>query len=358
VRENRSYREFVEQHEGLLGLRQSIKVSELDNEFSCAFYKGLLLSEEEGSTVFINEATKNGDVIHAMIRKVMKNPVTGVTSYAYAVLGISRKESKGLSYSSVARALSTNYINLYYVDMETEEFTEYSPYRNKEDISVERTGIHFFEAVRKDAPAALYSEDLDAFLTAFTKVNVKKALRKYGAFNYTYRLMIDGKPQYVAMKAVSMENDPSRIIIGISNIDAGVRQRETIERLKAETATYSRVSVLMGDFVFIYTVDPETSRYLEYSVASEYAELGIPKEGEDFFRDSIRESMPRIHEDDLEYFLKEFTKENILEKTKKGEIFTMEYRLRLGNAVEKVCLRAGIVEEKDGPQLIVGVNRE
>ena len=358
VRENRSYREFVEQHEGLLGLRQSIKVSELDDEFSCAFYKGLRLSEEEGSTVFINEATKNGDVIHAMIRKVMKNPVTGVTSYAYAVLGISRKESKGLSYSSVARALSTNYINLYYVDMETEEFTEYSPYRNKEDISVERTGIHFFEAVRKDAPAALYSEDLDAFLTAFTKVNVKKALRKYGAFNYTYRLMIDGKPQYVAMKAVSMENDPSRIIIGISNIDAGVRQRETIERLKAETATYNRVSVLMGDFVFIYTVDPETSRYLEYSIASEYAELGIPKEGEDFFRDSIRESVGRIHEDDLDYFLKEFTKENILEKTKKGEIFTMEYRLRLGNAVEKVCLRAGIVEEKDGPQLIVGLNRE
>ena len=358
VRENRSYREFVDQHEGLLRMHQTIAISDTDNEYSLALYKGLLRSEEEGRTVFINETIGNGDVIHAMVRKVMKNPVTGVTSYAFAVLGITRVESKGLSFSNVARALSTNYINLYYVDLETEEFTEYSPYRNKEEISAERNGIHFFDAVREDAPAALYSEDLDAFLTAFTKKNVKTALRKYGAFNYTYRLMIDGKPQYVSMKAVCMEKEDNRIIIGINNVDAGVRQRETIERLKAETATYNRISVLMGDFVFIYTVDPETCRYLEYSCASEYAELGIPTEGEDFFRDSIRESIDRIHEDDLEFFLKEFTKENVMDKTKNGEIFTLEYRIRLRNIMEKVALRAGIVEEKDGPQLIVGVNRK
>ena len=358
VRENRSYREFVGQHAGLIRLRQTIAISEIDNEYGLAFYKGLLLSEEEGRTVYINESTRDGEVIHAMIRKVMKNPVTGVTSYAFAILGITRMESKGLSFSSVARALSTNYINLYYVDLETEEFTEYSPYRNKEEISAERNGSHFFDAVRKDAPGALYSEDLDAFLTAFTKENVQSALRKYGAFNYTYRLMIDGNPRYVSMKAVRMENDENRIIIGINNVDAGVRQRETIERLKAETATFNRVSVLMGDFVFIYTVDPETSRYLEYSCASEYAGLGVPTEGEDFFLDSIRESSGRVYEEDLDYFMKEFSREKILKKTKQGEIFTMEYRLRLGDVVEKVGLRAGIVEEKDGPQLIVGLIRK
>lgn len=112
------------------------------------------------------------------------------------------------------------------------------------------------------------------------------------------------------------KKEENRIIIGINNVDAGVRQRETIERLKAETATYNRISVLMGDFVFIYTVDPETCSYLEYSCASEYAELGIPTEGEDFFLDSIRESVDRVHEDDLEFFLKEFTRENVLDKTK------------------------------------------
>ena len=56
--------------------------------------------------------------------------------------------------------------------------------------------------------------------------------------------------------------------------------------------------------------------------------------------------------------MKEFSREKILKKTKQGEIFTMEYRLRLGDVVEKVGLRAGIVEEKDGPQLIVGLIRK
>ena len=134
--------------------------------------------------------------------------------------------------------------------------------------------------------------------------------------------------------------------------------RETIDRLKTETATYSRISALMGDFLFIYTVDPVTCRYVEYSVVSEYSGLGIPKEGDDFFRDSIREGKSRVYADDLEIFLKEFTRENVLGITKQGKIFTLEYRLRLGDLVEKVGLRASIAEEKDGPQLIVALTRK
>ena len=358
VRENRSYREFVDLHEGLLRVRQTISISETENEFALIFFKALLASKDEDHAVFIKETTGDGHVIRAMVRKVMKNPVTGITAFAFAILDITRKESKELSFSGIARALSTNYINLYYVDLETDEFTEYSPHRQMEEISVERHGDHFFDSVRRDAPAVLYSEDLDGFLTTVTKANVLKGLRKDGAFTYTYRLMIDGRPQFVAMKAVFMENAVNKIIIGVSNVDAGVRQRETIDRLKTETATYSRISALMGDFLFIYTVDPETCRYVEYSVVSEYSGLGIPKEGDDFFRDSIRESKSRVYADDLEIFLKEFTRENVLGITKQGKIFTLEYRLRLGDLVENVGLRASIAEEKDGPQLIVALTRK
>ena len=97
---------------------------------------------------------------------------------------------------------------------------------------------------------------------------------------------------------------------------------------------------------------------MEYSVVSEYSGLGIPKEGDDFFRDSIREGKSRVYADDLEIFLKEFTRENVLGITKQGKIFTLEYRLRLGDLVEKVGLRASIAEEKDGPQLIVALTRK
>ena len=51
----------------------------------------------------------------------------------------------------------------------------------------------------------------------------------------------------------------------------------------------------------------------------------------------------------------EFTKENVLEKTKKGGIYTIGYHLMIAGQKTEINLRAGIVQEKDGPQLIVGI---
>ena len=54
--------------------------------------------------------------------------------------------------------------------------------------------------------------------------------------------------------------------------------------------------------------------------------------------------------------MSEFTKEKILAKTKKGEIFILRYRLMYAGNPVRLTLRAGIVNEKDGPQLVVGVS--
>ena len=96
-------------------------------------------------------------------------------------------------------------------------------------------------------------------------------------------------------------------------------------------------------------------RYLEYSSKRVFSDLGAKSQGSDFFADAREEFDGIIYKDDIDYMLSEFTKENFLEKTKNGEIFTLCYRLRFGDSFQKVCLRAGLIEEQDGPQLVVGV---
>ena len=63
-----------------------------------------------------------------------------------------------------------------------------------------------------------------------------------------------------------------------------------------------------------------------------------------------------IHPDDLEYFLSVFSKEKIIERTRAGRIYKISYRLILNEEPVRVNLRASLVQEQDGPQLIVGVN--
>lgn len=215
VRCNRAYREFVLQQAGTIKMRQTVPVSELHGKMSTSFYDAIIQCNEEGHRVFIDEPLENGDVLHALIRKVMTNPVTGTTAFAIAVLGISQQNEDALSFSDMARALSSDYIFLYHVNLQTESFTEYSFSRDDEGITTERRGTDFFESSRRDARDCLAEEDQGAFIAAFTKENVCSKLREDGVFSYNYRLLIDGVPQSVAMKAVNLGNDDNQIVIGV-----------------------------------------------------------------------------------------------------------------------------------------------
>ena len=73
----------------------------------------------------------------------------------------------GASYGQVARALASDYVDLYYVNLDTEEFIEYSPVAELEDLAMERHGEDFFATSRRDARVHLYTEDQENFIKVF-----------------------------------------------------------------------------------------------------------------------------------------------------------------------------------------------
>ena len=215
IRCNRAYHEFAEQHEDSIKMRQTVSVSDLRGKMSVAFYEAIQLCDDEGHRVFVDETLETGDVMHAVTRKVMTNPVTGASAYAFAVLGISKEDEDALSFSDMARSLSSDYIFLYHVNLVTEAFTEYSFSGVADGISAERRGTNFFEASRKDALDYLFADDQEGFISAFTKENLLKALKENGVFMYDYRLLIDDVPRNVTMKAVRLGKDDNQLIIGV-----------------------------------------------------------------------------------------------------------------------------------------------
>ena len=95
IRSNQSYRRFAEKHSGIIKTGQTIDVSEIKEGMAKAFLKAVLSCEEEGQMVFVDEIIENGDAVHAVLRKIMNNPVTGTAAFAMAVLGISAKDEEG-----------------------------------------------------------------------------------------------------------------------------------------------------------------------------------------------------------------------------------------------------------------------
>ncbi|MBQ7583234.1 MAG: EAL domain-containing protein [Lachnospiraceae bacterium] len=356
IRCNRSYREFVNRFFVINEDRFTDFSGSADKDLGSGIISAIECCHEDGNRTFITDKLSDGATLHGMVKKITDSPVPGVSAYTVIVLDITPERDQ-LTYSNVAQSLSADYEYLYYVDTETDQFVEYSHDGSGPALSAERRGEDFFTQARKDIGVFIYEPDRAAFLEILTKENIMKTLDEQGVFVHTYRLMKDGDPTFVNMKIVRMNNDDRHIIIGVNNVDSQMRAQETIERLKEEQITYSRISALMGNFIAIYTVDPNTGNYMQYSASEDYSEMGTSRAGVDFFADSAGEVGNVIHPDDLDYFLSVFSKEQILERTRNGGIYKINYRLMLGNEPVRVSLRAGMVTEQDGPQLIVGVNR-
>ncbi|MBQ7646796.1 MAG: EAL domain-containing protein, partial [Clostridia bacterium] len=354
VRSNKSYRMFLQSKFG-------INLSNFDPESSKTPYgAGSALMNlvkqccETDNRAFFDEEIPDGSTIHSYARKIGTNPETGAVAVAIAVLSIIEPE-RGTSYANIARALATDYFNLFYVDLETEKFIKYTSDVGDDKIAMERHGEDFFNASRREAATMLYPEDVEGFLSVFTKENVVRELEEQGAFMFTYRQFIKGVPTYVNMKATRMLNDGRYIIIGVSNVDSQMKNKELLDRIHKEQTAYSRLMALSGNYICLYTVDPETGHYTEYEATSDYAGLGFDKNGTDFFSQGRIDGEKTVVEEDLPKYLDNFTKEKVLSEVKKNGRYELGYRLKIKNKEVNVKMRAAMVKESDIETLIVGV---
>ncbi len=308
----------------------------------------------EGGRSFVDINMPDGSMVHGFVRKLAENPKTETSATVVVVLSIT-DPGQGADYANIARALAADYFNIFYVNVKTEDFIEYSSDAGEETLAFERHGKDFFSEARKDALDYLYREDSTAFVRAFTKENILHAIDEQGAFTITYRLLMDEKPVYVNMKAMRMHGSPDHIIIGVSSVDAQMKQKELLSKIERDRLVYSRIAALSGDYICMYTVHPVTGKYYEYSSSDDYEGLGFAKSGDDFFAQAIEDGSKTIAPEDFDRYSKMFTKENVMSEIEKKGIFSMQYRLNIKGQPRPIILRAALVKEPDGDKLIVGV---
>ena len=267
-----------------------------------------------------------------------------------------KARSSAIIYTHIAQTLARGYADLYYVNLDTEEFIEYVTDDALGTLREARRGVAFFDECKIEAEIYVHEEDREKFTKALDKQTLLEALDRNRNFIMTYRLLTENGAIYVTMKVSRMEDDERFIIIGVTDTDEEMRQRQAAERAKEEHIAYARINALTGDFLCVYIVVPETGRYRELSATEGYDAFEQAKEGEDFFA-ATRDSATRcIHPEDLPRFLSLFTRENVLAEVERNGVFALIYRLLIHGKPAYVQLRAAMVDEKEGRRLVVGIN--
>ena len=353
VRTNQSYRDFMIRFFDY-PIVDGESTSSLETDGIGASFMGMVRQCcDKGGRAFLDEAMKDGSTVHSFFRRVSVNPVTGASAVAVAVLSIT-EPNEGATYASIARALAADYYNIYYVDLKTDRFIEYTSPVGAEELAMERHGENFFQACELDAHR-IYEPDREMFFAVFTRENIIRELDKHGVFTITYRLVDTGEPMFVNMKVTRMQPDGRHIIMGISIIDSQMKLEAHLDDIRRERDALARVMALAEDYMVLYTVRPDTGGYVQYTASSDYGSLGIAREGTDFFGQSLANSRKFIHPDDLPEFLRRFNRENVLAEIRDHGIFKLHYRLVINGTPRYVGLKIASLQEDDGERLLVGV---
>ena len=152
-----------------------------------------------------------------------------------------QEAAKHMTYGKVAQALAGDYFSIYIVDPDTDDFVEYSATKEYDDLGVQKSGEDFFNLSRKNMERLIFSEDKDRFLGTFYKEKVMSILERDGSFTMKYRLVVDGAPVWVSMKATLLEdNDGRHLVIGTNNIDAQMKRELEYQQHVAEARTNVR----------------------------------------------------------------------------------------------------------------------
>ena len=142
--------------------------------------------------------------------------------------------SSGLMYTHIAQTLARDYSDLYSVNADTEEYIEYSRDEQGKGLSEKRRGWHFFSDCVSEMASGVYADDRESFRRAMTRKTLMKALGVKNTFIMTYRQISGDSTIYVNLKASRMENDEQFIIIGITNVDAEMRDTMAKSEVLAE----------------------------------------------------------------------------------------------------------------------------
>ncbi len=263
----------------------------------------------------------------------------------------------GRIYAHIAQALARGYMDLYYVDIDTDEFIEFHTNDELGVLTEARRGTDFFESYKRDAPLYVHPDDQAAFVEAMDREFLAKALDRSKVFELTYRRIKGGKPYYAQMRVSRMEDDRRTIVIAVSDIDELMHKRRAEERIREERIIYARLHAITGNFICVYVIDPKTGRYREFSATEGYVEsFAQAKEGEDFFTTLRDAARVYSHPDDLKRVLSQLTQERMLAEIERKGIFTLGYRIMMDGKPLYVQMTAALVEEEEGSRLIVGLN--
>lgn len=197
------------------------------------FTKENLFSQTGSGRSFMHDyrLVKDGRTVYYQLKAIRG---TGIDS-DFIIVGVknvdeqvrremaARQESE--TYGQIVKALAKRYEVIFYVDLDTNSYQDFTSSEKYLKLKQGVPGKDFFEDMQRSMKRDVYHEDYPVMAKVLDKQQFVSDLEDNGTISLTYRLMLEGRPQYVTFFAIRPEDDTRHVIVAVSNIDSA-KQKE------------------------------------------------------------------------------------------------------------------------------------
>ncbi|MCR4787549.1 MAG: GGDEF domain-containing protein [Lachnospiraceae bacterium] len=264
----------------------------------------------------------------------------------------SEKKEKEI-YDHIATGLADAYEAMYYINIETGAYREFSKSDEYASMNVPVDGRDFYAETQVNIDKYVHPDDRDFARSLYSKEAMLENLEGKKSFSYKYRIMISGQPRFFLF-TVLRANDDRHLVLCEKDIDDEI----TAENMRLESqkkhVTFSRIAEsLAANYDVIYYVDAEDSSFISYECNNMYGKLDMKTTGDDFFEESRKDIPLIVHKNDRDLALGFLNREYIKSALKDHKSCSVEYRI-VGNR-KTHYLRLTVRKTGDGTHYIMGM---
>lgn len=262
-----------------------------------------------------------------------------------------RKEKE--IYDNIARSLAEDYEAMYYINIETGEFMEFSSRQEYASMNVPVAGHNFYAETSANIDKYVHPDDREFAKNLHLKESMLKNLEGRKSYSYKYRLLIDGQPKYFQF-TVMRANDDKHFVLYEKDIDDEITAENMRLENQKKQVTFTQIAeILAVNYDVIYYVDANDSSYISYECRNIYGVIDVQKTGSDFFADSRIDISNIVHKSDRDSVLGFINRDHVISTLMNQKSCHLDYRIVAFKKTHYV--RMTVQKTTDGTHFIIGI---
>ncbi|MBO7353540.1 MAG: diguanylate cyclase [Lachnospiraceae bacterium] len=257
------------------------------------------------------------------------------------------------TYDNIATILAEGYEVMFYIDINTGEFLEFSKSSQYESMEVPTAGKDFYTETRENAARYAHPDDREFAVSLYYKDVLVGNLEGRKSFSYKYRIKV-GEAYKFFLFTVMRAHDDRHFVLYVKDIEEDIMVEAQRKENQKKQVTFTRIAEsLASNYDMIYYVDVRNSHYISYETSNIYGQLEIQQSGDDFFAESL-ENIPQIvHKSDRDAVTTFLSRDNMISALEDKKMRSLDYRLMV-NGKPQYC-RMVVRKTSDGNHFIIGV---